>query len=436
MVSKNCLLLFAVALLSVSRVTATDEDELKERWFDNCLLREVDGQIWLQKPMVHLGMCGVMATPPFCLSEDLATRFAPLVSNVTSGDEQSARHFYSSDQILREQKGHLILVSMKAEMRPVYDKRSEEVDRTRRAARPEYYEVVKARMLSAEFLSVDWIEAWRRVDEALKEIVSESLTAPGKEKRRHLAAAVEKGSSALNAMVQAKPSDDFQVLVGKVDPDARLVRIFARGVTYQWQEWLERFAARLVIKLKSPLPAKPKLWLALEVLANSESLPDFRVAKEKIPLEHLELLYGFDLGEKLRALETGQQKDYKFETLRDSAKKLLPEVRAREERLDSPTEASQKETIEEFGLVLRPASAELLAKNLILSGIKVESISAEQKGIGLRAGDVIIDYDRVYGVVMGWYSFNQRTRELANRMKRGYKPRIIRDNQTINLGTE
>jgi len=436
MVSRNCLSLFVVTLLSVSSVTAMDESGLKERWFDNCLLREVDGRIWLQKPMVYLGMWGVMATPPFCLSEDLVTRFASLVSNVTSRDEQSARHFYSSDEILREQKGHLILVSMKAGMRAVYDKRSEELDRTDTVVRPEYYEVVKARMLSVEFVGAEWIEAWRRVDEALKEIVSESLTVPSKEKRKRLAVAVEKGSSALNAMVQAKPSDDFQALSGKVDPNARLVRIFARGVTYQWQEWLERFAARLGIKPHSSLPARPKRWIAFEVLASSESPAAFRSAIEKIPPETLEWLYNSELGRKLWAWETGQVTDYKFEKLRAEAKELLPELLAWEERLDRPPDASQRETVEEFGLVLRPASAELLAKNLILLGIEVESISAEHADIGLRAGDIIIDYDRVYGVVMGWYSLSQRTRELSSRMKRGYKPRIIRDNQIINLGAE
>jgi hypothetical protein len=415
-----------------------DENGLKERWFDDCLLREVDGRIWLQKPMVYLGMWGVMATPPFCLSEDLATRFAPLVSNVTSVDEQPARRFYSSERVLREQKGHLILVSIKAQMRPVDDRQPEEVDPTRGPVWPEYYEVVNVRMLSVEFVSAEWIEAWRRVDEALEEIVTESQTAPSDEKRKRLAVAIEKGSSALNAMVKAKPSDDFRALVGKVDPDARLVQIFARGVTYRWQDWLERFAARLGIKPHTSLPPRPKRWMAFEVLAESKSRAAFSSALEKIERENLDrvVFWCNTLQRKLCVWDIGNLTEAEFEKVKAEAREVLPKLRAGKERLDKPPDASQRETVKEFGLVLRSASAELLAKNLILSGIEVESISAEHADVGLRAADIIIDYNRVYGVVMGWYSFSQRTRQLANRMKRGYKPRIIRDNQIINLGTE
>jgi hypothetical protein len=421
-----------VSVLSVGSMAAQDEGELKERFLDDCLLREVDGRIWLQKPMVYLGMWGVMATPPFCLSEDLAARFAPLVSNVTGGDKRSAQRFYCSEEVLRERKGHLILLSMNAGMRAVYDEQVEEIDRTQRAVRPEYYEIVETGMVTAEFVGANWIEAWRTVDEALKEIVTESQTKPGKEKRKRLAAAVEKGNAALNVMIQAKPGDDFQTLAGKVEPDARMVQTFARGVTYRWQEWLEKFAARLDVKLRSPLPARPKRWVALEVLANSESLAEFQAAKLKVPPESFDLLYHIDLGRKILALEAGRTKDYQFETLRASAKELLPEVRKAEERSDSPLEASQRETMEEFGLVLRPVSENVFAEKQILSGLEIESASDEHD-VGLQAGDIIIDYDRVYDVVMGWRSFSRRTRGLANKMKQGYKLRIIRGNQVIDL---
>lgn len=117
MVSRNCLALFLVTVLSAGSVAIENEGELKERFFDNCIFRESKGRIWLQKPMVYLGMWGVIATPPFCLSEGLAKRFVSLVSDVTSGDEWSEKRFYSSEEVLRRQKGHLILVSMNAGMR-------------------------------------------------------------------------------------------------------------------------------------------------------------------------------------------------------------------------------------------------------------------------------------------------------------------------------
>lgn len=433
MVNRNCLSLFLVTVLSVSNIVAQDEGDLKKKRFDNCLLHKVDGRIWLQKPMVYLGMWGVMATPPFCLSKDLTTRFAPLVSNVDGEDKHSAQRFYCSDEVLREQKGHLILVSMNAGMRAIYDEQAEEIDRTQRVVRPEYYEIVETDMVTAEFVGADWIEAWRTVDEALQEIVTESQTKPNKEKRKCLAAAVEKGSIALNAMIQDKPSSDFQALVGKVDPNVLIVQTFTRGITYRWQEWLEKFSTRLGIKINNPLPEKPKLWIALDVLADSKSLAEFKSAKEKIPQESLELLYGFELGQKVRALEIGHTKNYKFETLRASAEELLPEVREWEERSDSQPEATQKETVDEFGLVLKQVDETILAEKQILLGLEIESVFDEHDDIGFKAGDIIIDYNRVYGVVMGWNSFSRRTWDLTNKMKRGYKLRIIRGNEIINL---
>ncbi|HIJ52895.1 MAG TPA: hypothetical protein HPP66_07035 [Planctomycetes bacterium] len=436
MVTRNYLSLLLASVLSVSSMAAQDEGKLKEKFFDDCLLHEVEGRIWLLKPMVYLGMWGVLATPPFCLSEDLAARFAPLVSKVTGGDEWPPRRFYSSEKVLREQRGHLILLSMKAEMRAVYDKQPEEVDRTRRPVWPEYYEIVKARMVTAEFVSADWIDGWRKVDEALKEIVTESQTAPSKEKRKRLYAAVEKGRRALNTMSQAKASDDFRALVGKIESDARLVGAFRSGVAEQWQGWLERFAKRLRIRLRGPLPAKPKRWTVLEMLAESKSLAAFRAAVEKMPPENLAWVYKTDIGRKMRAWKNGRLTDEEFEKVRAEVKEMLPELRTWEERLNKEPDVSERETIEELGLVVRPASAKLLEKKLIVSGIEVEKVSAVHEDIGLRAGDIIIDYDRVYSLVMGWHSFSQRTRRLANRMKRGYKPQIIRGNQFIDLAAE
>jgi len=366
----------------------------------------------------------------------MATKFAPLVSDVTGGDEWPPRRFYSSEKVLREQKGHLILVSMKAEMRGVYDKGPKEVDRTRGPAWPEYYEIVKARIVTAEFVSADWIEGWRKADEALKEIVTESLTAPSKEKRKRLVAAVEKGRLALNAMSQAKASGDFQALVGKIESDARLVGVFKSGVADQWQGWLERFAKRLGIKLRGPLPARPKRWIVLEMLGESKSLGAFRAAIEKMPPENLAWVYKTDIGQKMRAWQNGRLTDGEFEKVRAEVKEMLPELRTWEERLNKEPDVSERETIEEFGLVIRPASSRLLVKKLIVSGIEVEKVSAEQEDIGLKAGDIIIDYERVHSLVMGWYSFSQRARGMANRMKHGHKPRIIRGNQIIDLAAE
>ncbi len=431
MVSRNYLSLILFGVLSFSSVAAQDEGELKERFFDDCLLHEVEGRVWLLKPMVYLGMWGVMATPPFCLSEDMATKFGPLVSNVTGEDELPPRRFYSSDKVLREQKEHLIIVSMNARMRGVYGKEPKEVDRTRGPVWPEYYEIIKANIVTAEFVSADWIEGWREVDEALKEIVADSLTAPSKEKRKRLSAAVEKGRRALNTMNKAKASDDFAALVGKIESDAQLVDTFRSGIAEQWQSWLERFAKRLGIKLRGLLPARPNRWTVFEVLAESKSLAGFRTAIEKMRPENLAWVYKTDIGRKLRLWEIEKLTNEEYEKLRAEAKELLPKLQEWEKRLDKEPDVSEGETIEEFGLVVRPASSKLLAKKMILSGIEVEKVSDEHKDIGLKAGDIIIDYDRVYNVVMGWYSWRVQT--MAGKMKRGSKVQIIRGNEVINL---
>ncbi len=436
MVSRNYLSLILVGVLSFSSVAAQDEGELKERFFDDCLLHEVEGRVWLLKPMVYLGMWGVIATPPFCLSEDMATKFAPLVSNVTGEEELPPRRFYSSDKVLREQRGNLILVTMKAEMRGVYDKEPKEVDRRQGPVWPEYYEIIKANILMAEFVSADWIEGWREVDEALKEIVADSLTAPSKKKRKRLSSAVEKGRRALNTMSQARASDDFAALVGKIESDAQLVDTFRSGVAEQWQGWLERFAKRLGIKLRGPLPARPKRWTVIEVLSESKSLMEFRAAIEKMRPENLAWVYKTEIERKLRLWGIEKLTNEEYEKLRAEAKELLPKLQEWEKRLDKQPDVSERETIEEYGLVVRPVSSGLLAKKLILSGIEVEKVSDEHKDIGLRAGDIIINYDRVYSVVTGWYSFSRRAQGLANKMKHGYKPRIIRGNQIIDLAAE
>lgn len=433
MVSRNYLSLILVGVFSFSSVAAQDEGELKERFFDDCLLHEVEGRVWLLKPMVYLGMWGVMATPPFCLSGDMVTKFGPLVSNVTGEEELPPRRFYTSEKVLRDQKGHLILVSMKAEMRGVYDKEPKEADRRRDPAWPEYYEIVKADIVTAEFVSADWIEGWREVDEALKEIVTDSLTAPSKDKRKRLSAAVEKGRRALNTMSQARASDDFAALVGKIESDAQLVDTFRSGIAEQWQGWLERFAKRLGIKLRGSLPARPERWTAFEVLAESNSLAGFRAAIEKMRPENLAWVYKTDIGRKLRLWEIEKLTNEEYEKLRAEAKELLPKLQEWEKRLDKQPDVSERETIEGLGLVVRPASSGLLAKKLIISGIEVEQVSGEHEDIGLRAGDIFIDYDRVYSVVMGWYSFSRRAQTMAGKIKLGSKVKIIRGNKVITL---
>jgi hypothetical protein len=98
MVERNYLSVFLVTLLSFVSITAGNQRELKVKLFEDCILREANGKIWLQKPMVYLGMWGVMATSPFCLSDNISTKLKPLISKINDGEGQTARRFYASDE--------------------------------------------------------------------------------------------------------------------------------------------------------------------------------------------------------------------------------------------------------------------------------------------------------------------------------------------------
>jgi len=436
MVERNYLSVFLVTILSFVSIAAGNQSELKVKLFEDCILREADGKIWIQKPMVYLGMWGVMATPPFCLSENISTKLKPLISKINDGEEQAEKRLYISEDVLRKHEGSLILVSLNAKFQSVYDKEFKDVESKSFSNRPDYYEIVEADLLSAELISADWSKAWCEIDRALQEIVSESRTQVDGGKKERLAVIFEKGERALNVMFHANQDEEFKTLVSRVDPDLLVVRAFAQVVTYRWYEWLERFALRLDIKLNKPLPAKPKLWPVLEVLVNSKSLTEFRLAKEIISPESLKLLYNFELGEKIRDLEIGRTTDYSFDSLRESAKEMLPEVREYEERLDHTPESSKKEIIKDFGFIISTANEKLLTDNLILSGLKVESISDEHSNIGLQAGDIIVNYGGVYSVVMNWYSLGWQVQSLTNDIKWHNKLLVIRDDKFIEIAVD
>ena len=434
MVGRNYLLIFLIAVLSAGSVASENQDTLKERSFEDCILHKVDGKIWLQRQIVYLGMVGVMATPPFCLSEDLAAKFEPLISNITDNGEEAEIGYHT--RVIHQQKGNLILVSLNAKMREVYDEKFKEYRRKITSGLPDYYEIIEADLYSTEFVSAEWIESWRTIDGILQEIVIESKTSPGKKKNERLAAIFEKGESILSDMIQTKSNEDFRTLVSRVDTNSQVVQTFTRQATFRWQEWFENFATRLGVELNNSLPEQPKLSIALEALANSESLEDFQSAKEKIPSDSLEQLYGFDLGQKIRSLEIGQTKGFKFETLRASAREMLPKIREREENPDSVPEISEKETIEEFGLVLKPVDKAVLTEKQILLGLEVKSVSVDNRITGIQEGDIIIYYDRVNDVVMSWYGLEWQKRILTEIIRQGRDICVMRGDRVINLDVE
>ncbi len=411
---------FVLVALVAFGVTAfgAEEAKLQERRFENCFLCEAEGRVWLRKPMVYLGMYGVGPTPSFCLSQDLGKKLAPLVSDIVTESEAWHRDFYYDWMPrLRDGKGRLVLLGLRAEMQPVEEAGSALSDEP--ASR--MLEIVSADVTEVECVRHEWIRAWQQLVEALNETISASLSAPSEQKKKRLTAAVEKGSAALKEMAELEVSDEFRNLVGKITREAELVQGFQRGVAGQWQEQLARCAGRLRIRPKTPLPGPKTLdrYTALELLGKSES-PGRFIAEIKRSYSSRALgqwlLDSESMGRMLQVREIEQMRGEQFDKVRAEAKKEL-DVK-----------------VEQWGVLLRRAPAELLATKLILSGALVEKTVSERPEFGLAVGDVILHYRHTYDFVMGDINFERTVQQLASRVKRGGKLCVLRGNEIIELG--
>lgn len=429
MVGRKLTFVFVILAVSSFGTLVADEPKLVERTFSNCFLRETEGRAWLHQPMVYLGMYGVAEMPTICLSHDLAKKLAPLVSDVVTENKASAYEFYFDWMPrLRPSAKALILVGLEAKMR-LHGDRSEEVTEAAAGDSPrEFYEIVSARITSAERVGKEWSEAWRRLDEALKEVVSVSLTAPGDAKRKGLAEAVEEGSEALDAMGRMEVSDDFRKLVSAIEPAARVMRGFQKRVAGHWQDQFAKCIERLGIEPKTPLLKRLDRHTGLELLLKSETPGKFTSEiKGSYPADALKqwLIYSETLKKTVYVRQIEQMSQGEFERIRTEAKKKQREYQ----------DLANKQ-VEQWGVVLRRAPAELSTEKLILRGAVVEKVVTQQGGIRLKAGDIIIDYESIYDFVMGDVDFARSMRMLAGRLKQGRKLRVLRGNRIIMVGAD
>ena len=67
---------------------------------------------------------------------------------------------------------------------------------------------------------------------------------------------------------------------------------------------------------------------------------------------------------------------------------------------DAPRPAPKSFESKELGAVVNFADEDLLARHMLLTGLKVEKLLPDGPKIGLKAGDVIPHYHSVYDVVM------------------------------------
>jgi hypothetical protein len=87
-------------------------------------------------------------------------------------------------------------------------------------------------------------------------------------------------------------------------------------------------------------------------------------------------------------------------------------------------------------VVLRPAGQDLLAEKGFLQGTLVEKVTADNPPEGLQAGDIIIDYDSVYDLVMAAYPTFGPINRLKNMARYGGKLVVLRGQKIITLVME
>jgi len=373
--------------------------------------------------MVFLGMVGVGDYRDYCFSKSLANKYAPLVSNVVN---ERGRSFYTFDMPrLHEGADKFVLLRLETKMRAL-EVDTSALDSSTLEPVARKYEIVSARLNTVECVTKEWIEAWRRLDESLKQVVSVSLTTPADTKRKSLAEAVDKASEVLHVMSKMEVSGDFRKLVSEIEPEALIGRAFQKRVADCWQDQLAKCSKRLGIEPKTPLPKRLYRNTGLELLVKSTSPGNFMSAiRGSYPPETMKqlLIYSETLKENVYVAQIERMSQADFETIRSDAKKQQEQYRQLTDK-----------RVEQWDAVLRRAPAALLAEKLILRGAVVDKVVSRQGGIGLKPADIVIDYESIYDFVMGDVDFARSMQMLANRLKQGRNLRVLRGNQIIELG--
>jgi len=390
----------ALVLCCVAACCALSAAEIEPRdeTFDGFLYAGSDGHVWLGTTMTTLGMWGSWAgVTEYRLSPALAGEFAPLVNRI--GDLRDRRRIFTYNSFLggyvKLEQTPTVLICLRGHCRLVKgDASGRSGDRT--------FEIVSARLIYAQRLTREWLEAWQELDAALREIVDASLTAPDEKKRNRLAQAIDKGSLAVNAMGRVEVAEDFRAAVRKIDTTARVVTQFQRAqAAGEWRRQLEKYVTRLRIQPETPLPPLPQKCPVLQLLVESGSPAEFLAKiRESCPAEALEasMLYSRTLERIVYVWEVEELTGAQFRQLRAEAKARYE--RSREDQPIIEEDALQNLRIDELGVVVGLPSDDLMADKLILGGILVDTVLPGGERTGLKAGDIILNYERVYDIVM------------------------------------
>lgn len=414
-----------VVLCLVTPLAAHAAEETLHEQFAQCILHQgPGGHVWVSEPLVSLGMIGVMEQPAFRLSPTLAARLRPLVNVLKEAQKTPCLWFWGLPRTSDRDKP-LVVVWI-------------ECDANLRASPGQLheYEISALELLKAEFITGGWREAWDGLDKGLKEIVAASRTAPGAAKRERLKGAVEQASRSLGVMAQTRVEPQSRDFVRRLAPKARVVRTMQKSLEEQWGRQLRQYVARLRLSPRTPLPPEARPCPKLELLAASSS-PAELLAKirRNWPEDVLDesLIYAQGMKRTLAVWEVEGLAAEQFQTVRAQAKDELSRAEAERKRGVKPEPEPTSLEIAAWGAVVRAASADLLAEKGLLGGAVVESVSANAPDVGLRRGDVIIDYRSVYDLTMAQHPAFAPLRQVESIARYGGKLDILRGDRVLTV---
>jgi len=430
--------LLLLATIETPGSAARAAENVTQRTFSECFLYRLnDGAVYIGQPLVSLGMIGVMAFPPeYYLSPALAERFAPLVNELEKTPDQPDFWWWGMPKPKNKNKPMvLVRLDVKAELR------KPRVSRGPEDGSAAVHEITSAKLIYAEFISPEWRTAWDSLNASLTRIVDVSRTAPGENKTKRLADAIELASQTLGTMIEQDVCDSWRKDVRQIDPGARVVRLFQRRVEGsgigEWGGQLRDYVVTLKIQPRTPLPAQTPPCPKIELLAKSASAKELlKTIRGSWPEAVLDesLIYSKELGRIVRVWQVEDLTAAQFDSLREQAQEELA-IRETQQTAHDASASSDGDgvVVPEWNVTLRPADPELLAEKGLLRGTIVSETSDDGNKVGLLKGDVIVDYERVYDLVMGRFAHFSPAKQLANKARYGGKLQVLRGDRVITL---
>jgi hypothetical protein len=286
-----------------------------------------DGHIWLGRPIAGLGMIGVGGSPPIRLHPEVRAQLAPFITHLDALPRNRDPWWMN---VLPRARGDepIVMLGLRIQWNQIKD--DSPAAATRPSEQPSYlFAVVEARVLTVEFVTRDWHDAWDRATDCLKEIVSISRTAsPGDDKKRQISAAVDKAAEALETMYKGQVGDEWLARAREAALADRVVHLFQRHVREEWQHELENYASVLRVPISKALPARTPPFGPVKLLAESDSPEEF-VSKVNAtwPEDALvaRLIYSPSLKRSVYVHEVKELSAAQFRNLRAEAKKQIAE---------------------------------------------------------------------------------------------------------------